>query len=112
MELNGELLHWVSHYKYLGVILDSTLTFNNHIQNLIKVLSYKSFCLSKLRHLLNNTASVAIYKSTILPYVEYGDNIYAGAKLDLLNKIQRIQNRCLHARVPSCTTANQYYGSA
>ena len=106
MEFNGELLHWVSHYKYLGVILDSTLTFNNHIQNLIKVLSYKSFCLSKLRHLLNNTASVAIYKSTILPYVEYGDNIYAGAKLDLLNKIQRIQNRCLRVclRAPPRTS--------
>ena len=46
------------------------------------------------QHVLRFT-SVAIYKSTILPYVEYGDIIYAGAKLDLLNRIQRIQNRCL-----------------
>ena len=41
-ELNGKSLHCVLHYKYLSVLLDSTLTFNSHIHNLIKVLSYRA----------------------------------------------------------------------
>ena len=38
--------------------------------------------------------------------MEYGDIVYAGAKLDLLNKIQRIQSRCLRVclRAPPRTS--------
>ena len=43
------LLNSVHQYKYFGVILDSHLTFNKHLQNIIKISAFKINLLSKMR---------------------------------------------------------------
>ena len=94
-KLDGSILGNVDHYKYLGVILDSTLNFTKHINNIIKTVSHKLNLLSKTRQLITQAASVRIYNSMILPYMDYGDVVYQAATSDLLCKLQRLQNRDL-----------------
>ena len=79
-------------YKYLGITLDNTLSFNKHTSNLIQTISNKSYILRKIRPYLNSNASLQIYKSMLLPYLDYGDYIYATAPQKNLKKLQRIQN--------------------
>ena len=95
VKLDGSILGNVYHYKYLGVILDSTLNFTKHINNIIKTVSHKLILLSKTRQFITQAASVRIYNSMILPYMDYGDVVYQAATSDLLCKLQRLQNRAL-----------------
>ena len=95
VKLDGSILGNVDHYKYLGVILDSTLNFTKHINNIIKTVSHKLVLLSKTRQFITQAASVRIYNSMILPYMDYGDVAYQAATSDLLCKLQRLQNRAL-----------------
>ena len=44
---------------------------------------------------LNRDASIIICKSMILPHIDYGDLFYSASSQNSLDKIQRIQNRCL-----------------
>ena len=92
---NGKELQHVDHYKYLGVILDKSLNFKLHIESILKILKYKIYVLAKLRPYLTVYASLSIYKTTILPYIDYGDIFYHAANQNLLKRLQDRQNKAL-----------------
>ena len=67
LKLNGEIIEFVNHYKYLGITLDSILTFENQIQNTIKIVSHKISLLTKIRCYITETAAIQIYKNYDTP---------------------------------------------
>ena len=93
--LYGHELQRVESYKYLGVILDTNLNFKLHIDTLLKTLRYKLYIFSKIRKYLTVQASLCIYKSTILPYIDYGDIFYQACSNTYLQKIQDKQTKAL-----------------
>ena len=95
IKINNKDLQVVNHYKYLGVTLDRNLNYNLHIDNLLKTLKYKLFTLAKLRPYLSTEASLNVYKTTILPYIDYGDIFYQAASNKNLSKIQDRQTKAL-----------------
>ena len=95
VKINGVPLEIVPSYKYLGVSLDSTLSFNYYVKSVVNMVAYKTSLLSKIRRYLTDTVALKIYKSMILPYFDYGDIIYNNSNQDGLDKLQRLQNRCL-----------------
>ena len=74
--LNGEKLPFVPTFKFLGVFLDQTLNFRHHLDMLINTINFKLYLLSKIRKYLNNSCALTIYKSMIIPYLDYADVIY------------------------------------
>ena len=74
--IQDKKLQKVASYKYLGMTLDMNLTFNNHLQQVQNVISHKCLLLSKLRKYINTHTAVILYKSMILPIMEYGDVIW------------------------------------
>ena len=95
VSINGNQLQLVLSYKYLGILLDSTLNFNKHIASVINTVLYKITLLSKVKKYLRNDVALQIYKSMILPYLDYGDVIFHKANSADLGRLQRLQNRCL-----------------
>ena len=93
--LNGKELKRVVSYKYLGVILDEELNFSLHIKNLIKNMRFKSILLYRAREVMNVPSLLKIYKSHALPVIDYCDILYGGGKVELLDELQRVQNKCL-----------------
>ena len=93
--INKVKLQTVPSFKYLGVLLDSTLTFNLHINSLIRTVSHKVSLLTKVKKYLSDGAALQIYKSMILPYIDYADVVFDKAYSRDLEKMQRLQNRCL-----------------
>ena len=89
------LLQRVPTFKYLGLVLDQTLTYNHHLSSVIRTVLYKMTLLAKVKKYLNNKVALLIYKSMILPYLDYADVIFHKANLSFLDKLQRLQNRCL-----------------
>ena len=91
--INNKSIDFVHQYKYLGVILDPHLTFNKHLNNMIKITAYKINLLSKVRQYLTEFVSITIYRTILLPYFDYGDILFINSTKKLLNKfIFFIQN--------------------
>ena len=88
-------LQVVPSYKYLGFVLDSTLSFNCHVKAVSAMVTYKANLLAKIRKFLTEAVALKIYKSMILPYFDYGDVVYNQASQEGLDKLQRLQNKCL-----------------
>ena len=86
-------------YKYLGITLDMNLTYKKHMENCIRSASHKSFLLAKIRKYITTEAAIRIYKTMILPLIEYSDILYEGANSILTAKLQTLQNRCLRTCV-------------
>ncbi|VVC35140.1 Zinc finger, CCHC-type,Reverse transcriptase domain [Cinara cedri] len=81
--------------KYLGLILDKRLTWQNHIRKKRLILNARSRSLKVL--LSKNKFSslktkLQIYKSILKPIWTYGNQLWGSAKKSNLNKIQAFQN--------------------
>ena len=96
----------VNSYKYLGITLDMNLNYNIHLENCLKLVSHKAFVLNKIRRYINKNTAITIYKTMILPIIEYGDVIYDGANQKLLNDLQTAQNRILRTCLYEDRAAN------
>ena len=93
--LGNDKISSVTSYKYLGFTIDSTLTFRPHIADVMKKVMHKRTMLSKLMPFLNRNVAISIYKMMILPYFDYCDVVYQSACSNDLEKLQRLQNKCL-----------------
>ena len=95
LSIDNTNIDFVHQYKYLGVILDPHLTFNKHLNNIIKITSHKINLLSKIKQYLTESASLTIYKSMILPYFDYGDILFINSPNKLLGKLDKLQKRAI-----------------
>ena len=93
--MNDHVIDYVSSYQYLGITVDQTLNFNLHMKQIIKTVFYKLSLLQKLRRYITPMAAVRIYKSMVIPYLDYGDVLYHYSSSRLLDKLQKLQNRGL-----------------
>ena len=86
----------VPSYKYLGIILDNSLNYNLQIQQTINKVSHKLFIISKVKQFLTISSAILIYKTMILPYFDYGDIVYMFSSKNGLDKLERLQERCIN----------------
>ena len=64
--------------------------------------------LAKLKKYLNDNVALQIYKSMLLPYFDYADVIFSNSSAGDLEKLQRLQNKCLrlcNQRIRNASTA-------
>ena len=60
------------HVQYLGVLLDSNLSWKFHINNVALKVRRTVGVVASLRHFVPRTNLLNIYRSLILPYMTYG----------------------------------------
>ena len=96
---NGEKIKMVPSFKYLGFILDSSLNYNYNMSSVISTVQHKILMLEKVKKKvkkkLRKEAALSIYKAMLLPYFDYADVIYCKANTTDLDKLQRLQDRCM-----------------
>ena len=93
--MRNSKLDRVSSYNYLGVHLDMNVTFHKYLQGCIQRANHKIYMLSKIRRYIDFYTAVTIYKTMILPVMEYGDIAYDNSDQKLLDKLQTLQNKAL-----------------
>lgn len=95
---NNNPLPWLSEKKFLGICLDSKLTFETHINYIIR---NASLGLNILRSLAGvhwgsdpKTLSM-LYKSIVRSHFDYSALAYMNANITLLRKLDLMQNKAL-----------------
>ena len=79
--------------KYLGVIIDSTLSWKDHICNLTKKLSRVIGVMFKLRPFVNLKIMKNIYYALLFSHIVYGIQVWGTACDIHLKALQVLQNR-------------------
>ncbi|CAH2108991.1 unnamed protein product [Euphydryas editha] len=104
VKLNGTPIPWQKEVKYLGVTLDSKLSFKSHIN---RVRNKARFVLSRLyvmicgRSKMSLRNKLTLYKTCVRPIMTYASPVFAHCKPAYIQRLQVIQNRFLRTATAS-----------
>ena len=76
LNFNGDNVQTAISQKHLGLVLDSKLDFNEHINNKINKCNKIIGIMKKLSLFLSRKTLLTIYKSFVRPNLDYADIIY------------------------------------
>jgi len=86
----------VEQCQYLGVIIDSGLTWKDHIIKIQKKLFSATAAMYKITNVMDTKGKITIYKALIESLIRYGVILYGTAAECHLNRIRCLQEKCLH----------------
>jgi len=82
-------------YKYLGILLDEHLCFDQHITYLSAKISRSLYFISKVKNVLPKKALLNLYHALIHPHFLYCSNIYSCTGLSNIRKLEIMQKRAV-----------------
>ena len=91
-------IEWVRKFKYLGVTFDDTLSFVEHVEDVVSRVNSRK---NVLKHLAGcpygatQKTLLTYYKSCIRPILEYGSLIVCIACPTAISRLESIQNTAL-----------------
>jgi hypothetical protein len=110
LTLNGQDLCNKCNYTYLGVEVDSYLTWDKNVNNVCSKLGSRIAMTQRLSSYLPNIYRNCVYYSFVQPYIDYGLSIWGNTTFENINRIQRLQNRVarimsheFNYNIPGCT---------
>ena len=105
------LLDRKDHIKYLGVMIDESLSWKYHISYTCSRISSNIGVISKLRHYLSIRQLKQLYYNLIYPYLSYAIIAWGSAYKTHLQRLQSKQNTVLRLMF-FATTSGPYTESA
>ena len=88
----GHLLTPSPSVKMLGVTIDQSLSWEEHISTVVKKCNSILFCLYKIRHYLTPEVRKVLVQSHVFPYILYCLCVWGGAATCHLNRVQKVLN--------------------
>ena len=92
-------LNIVKHFKYLGIELDQGLSWNHYCEAMARKAGLKLHMMRRLHKVLPRQTMIQIYKTYLMPILEYAATVWGFTSARNINRIQRIIN--LSARIIS-----------
>ena len=81
--------------KFLGVTLDSNLSWNDHIHNITTSISKSIGVLRRLRYLVTNNILFMLYNTLILPHILYCNIVWGNCNKSKIDSIFLLQKKAL-----------------
>ena len=95
LKINGVLLERCSSYKYLGLFIDESLTWKDHVKHICQKLSKVCGILSKIRHCVDMKTLKTIYYALGYSYLRYCNIVWGNTSKNILKPLVALQNRIL-----------------
>ena len=92
--------------KFLGVTIDSSLSWNDHIRNIHISVSRGIGVLYRIKNLVSQKSLTILYNALILPYITYCNIVWGNCGLTKTNSILLLQKRALRLITNSHYFAN------
>ena len=103
--LSHRIIKKVQHYKYLGVIIDAHLNFNEHVDKILIKVSKRIGALGKIRGNLTVGAANKVYQSIVLPVLDYCDVAWSITGTTVCDKLDHVQRR--YVKIVLATTDDE-----
>ena len=87
----------VNSFKYLGIILDEHLSFNEHVDYVVSKTSKKLGVIRKSREFPDRKTSLILYESLVLPHMDYCSLVYTNTTEVNIGRLQLVQNAVCRA---------------
>ena len=95
IKINNKVIDQKEFIKYLGALMDSTLSWKFHISNISKKISRSIGIMYKLRPFLPLKVMKNVYYSLIYSHIIYAIEVWGSTFKTELNKILILQKRAL-----------------
>ena len=95
LKIGNKKLKQESHVRFLGVLLDSTLSWKFHISELPKKLARTAGYFYKIRHYAPQDTLMLLYHDTFAPFLAYGVSVWGLTYPSLLDSISALQKKIL-----------------
>ena len=93
LKIKDQIISQVEYTKFLGVIIDSNLSWKQHINSVANKISKLTGILCKARHFVTRPLLKSIYYALICPYIFCGNVVRANTYQSKLDKIYKLQKK-------------------
>ena len=93
--MGKEHLDNVSSYHYLGVDLDSGLTYDKMLNITYNKANRKLYMLKRIRPYINCSTANLVYKTYVLPMMDYADFLIESGRKENTDRLDNLQKRAL-----------------
>lgn len=93
--IDNNEINCVQKSKFIGVILEPTLTWSNHIQWVRQKVARGIGVLLKARKVFKQDTLITLYNSLILPYFVYCNEVWGNAAQKYLHPLFKLQKKCV-----------------
>ena len=95
MSIDDSIILRENKVKYLGLIIDETLSWQDHIDYIIASLSKFYGIFNKIKHMVPKKHKLTIYNAYVLSKIRYGIEIYGSVNKTQNKKLQVVSNKLL-----------------
>ena len=95
LRIGNNEIEFVNSYKYLGIHIDSKMSFHHQFKETYKLASYKLLLLKRVRPVVTEFTALTIVKSMLLPYLDMGNLFLSSQTQSDLGKLDMILNTAL-----------------
>ena len=96
VKLQDKAVERVSKFKYLGVTLDESFTWKEHVDAVCIKVNKRLGLLARIRSCLTLEASKSVYNCLILLTLTYADAVWGELSVTCSDNLQRLQNQAAH----------------
>ena len=93
IKIRGISIQRVSSCKHLGIIIDESLLWGNHVEHVTKKVLTGLYFLKRSNNILPKNIQSMLYKTIIAPHFDYCNVVWGRCNKFLCNKLQVLQNR-------------------
>ena len=111
ISINGISINRVNSCKYLGIFIDESLNWCEHINSVYKKILKFVGIFYKLRNVLPSFCLSMLYNAFVSPHILYGIEVYANTTKTALDKLCKLNNKLLRILLnkPLLTPINELY---
>ena len=106
LKIGNKKIKQESHVRFLGVLLDSNLSWNFHLSELSKKLARTAGLFYKIRHYAQTDTLTLLYLGIFEPFLLYGLSVWGMTYPSFLERIYVLQKKVLKAITFSDITAS------
>lgn len=97
IKIDNETIEKVNEIKYLGIIIDKKLNFKSNLDYVLKKISKKTYFISRMRNKLTTDCKKLLYKSLVVPHIDYCSTILFMANNSEMDKLQKQQKKAMRS---------------
>jgi hypothetical protein len=95
IQLGGQYIDRVNHTTFLGVIIEDTLTWNLHVNNICNKVSKSMGILYRARQVLYGQTLLTLYNALIKPHFMYCITVWGNTCKTYLHKLHLMQKKII-----------------